>query len=130
MTERITADFETLVRQAPMLTENIMRQGAENIDRMFGDDNYSKKHPELLAAYMHCAMADFVSGVLAQQIRAGIDNLAESMPDTHDIGRGLHSVAGSVDNIACNMFDVHREIRSWVWDMILHCKPIAGGQTS
>jgi hypothetical protein len=50
----------------------------------------SRKHPELIAAYMQTAAMDFAGGIVAQQIRAGLDNIAKKITD------GIDNLAGAL----------------------------------
>lgn len=84
MTETITANFETLLHQGPMTAREYMREAIASIDDRFGD-GFAEKHPELIAAFMQTAILDLQGAVLAQQIREGIQEAANT------ISQGLQS---------------------------------------
>ena len=73
--EYITAGFYELLSQAKMTAKDYLDAAISDIDSMLGE-GYAAKHPELIGAYMHTASFDLGTAVLAQQIRAGLDNLA------------------------------------------------------
>ena len=49
-----------------------------DIDRRLGE-GYAKGHPELIAAYVRTAAIDYAATTLAQQVRAGLDALADAV---------------------------------------------------
>jgi hypothetical protein len=74
MTHDIEADFDTLLRQALMTTDNYMREACERIDNLFGD-GFAKNNTALVVAFMQVASADFNSAMLklaAQDLRDGL----------------------------------------------------------
>jgi hypothetical protein len=73
----IEIGFDALMRQATMTAHDYMRDSVENIDKLFGE-GYAKKHPELVVGYMRTAAADLGAAILAQQVRAGLDAIAEA----------------------------------------------------
>jgi hypothetical protein len=73
----ITASAETLMRQGWMTADEYLRYAVECIDERIGEKGYAKKHPELIGAFMQAASMDCAAAVIAQQIRAGLDGIAE-----------------------------------------------------
>lgn len=76
-TRYIDASFETLYDESHRTTRGHLRAAVESIDDQFGK-GYAKANPSLVAAFMQAASNDFTQSVLAQQIRAGLDSIAES----------------------------------------------------
>jgi hypothetical protein len=78
---RVTADSTTLMRQAWMTAEDYLHYAIEGIDKYLGD-GYAKRHPELIAAYMRTAAADFQAGVIAgaiEDVSGSIEGFAEAI---------------------------------------------------
>lgn len=76
MTEDITADWNTLVHQAPSTADLYLSYAIADIDKHLGK-GYAAKHPELIAAYMKTAAIDFLStsiGVAVQKLRYALQN--------------------------------------------------------
>jgi hypothetical protein len=59
MNLRITADADTLLRQAGHTAEHYLGDALESIDRRLGA-GYAAKHPDLIAAFMHVLQAQRV----------------------------------------------------------------------
>lgn len=78
MTDRITADFHTLMDDSSMTVSRHMSDGIVAIDKTFGV-GWAKKHPELLAAFIQASAVHLVGAVIAQQVRAGMDNIAHML---------------------------------------------------
>ena len=74
--QRITADFETMLEQAPTAANAYMVEGKDKIDTSFGK-GYAKKNPTLLAAFMLASAIDCASVTIAQQITDAIDKLGK-----------------------------------------------------
>ena len=60
MTEHVTADWHTLLKQAPMTAHDYMHSAISDIDKMFGE-GFAKKNPDLVAAYMQVCAKDFAT---------------------------------------------------------------------
>jgi hypothetical protein len=73
----ITADTETLFRQAPMTAHDYMMKAISDIDELLGK-GYAKQHAELIAAYMQTAAIDFGASIIARAIKA----LSAAVDDT------------------------------------------------
>jgi len=78
----IDADYTTLLRQAHMTAHDYMLHAVADIDERLGK-GYAKEHPELIAAYMWTAAADFGRASIAKELGEAIYNLAETL------GRGV-----------------------------------------
>ena len=78
----IDADYTTLLRQAYMTAHDYMLHAVADIDERLGK-GYAKEHPELIAAYMWTAAADFGCASIAKEFGEAISNLAETL------GRGV-----------------------------------------
>ena len=81
--EHITASFDTLMRQGPMTASLYLSKAIDDINAQLGKDA-ARKHPEIVAAFMHAAAIDAVGGVIAQQIRAGLDAIAAAIESHTD----------------------------------------------
>jgi hypothetical protein len=92
--EKVEANFHTLMDQASGTAETYFSRAIKSIDGEFGD-GYSANHPELVVGFMQTAAMDFGAGVLAQQIRAGLNDLADKMrlPDN---SRELGEIAQAI----------------------------------
>jgi hypothetical protein len=83
----ITASFDTLFSQSKDTAEEYLRKAISSIDERLGD-GYAKDHPELIAAFMKTASADFtasshakVNGAALQRIAESLDTLARAVED-------------------------------------------------
>jgi hypothetical protein len=74
----IEADVTTLMRRAWLTASDYMRFGVQEIDAQFGP-GYAKAHPELLAAFMRTAAADFGASIIAKEIGGAIDSLSATI---------------------------------------------------
>jgi hypothetical protein len=79
----IAADFDTLMRQGPMTASLYLSKAIDDVNAQLGKDA-ARKHPEIVAAFMHAAAIDAVGGVIAQQIRAGLDAIAAAIESHTD----------------------------------------------
>ncbi len=71
----ITADAETLMRQASTTASIYLEDAVKSIDKQFGK-NYSMSHPELVAAFINACAKDFHTAILAKSINEAADKLA------------------------------------------------------
>lgn len=79
---RITAEFETLMEQAPMTTDVYLRKAIRSIDEAFNTTGYARTHPELVAAYLHACAIDYQTSCLTgalQEIGDEITSAVEYM---------------------------------------------------
>lgn len=77
MTERITADATELMRQASMTAHDYLLRAVEDVQRIVG-----KPDPQIIAALVIAASVDMAGAVVAQQVRAGLDAVADALRDT------------------------------------------------
>lgn len=100
---RILADSETLMSQAPGTVAFYMREGVEQIDRLFGD-GYAKAHPELLAAFITASATDMHGAIIAGAIEAVAGTIGEQgirFDDIQAISNSLDAIASSIaDRVA------------------------------
>jgi hypothetical protein len=66
----ITADSETLMRQASMTAHEYLDQAIERIDRALGE-GFAKKPPELIGAFMQASAVDLGSAIIAKTLQDG-----------------------------------------------------------
>lgn len=64
---KITADSETLMKQAPWTAALYFRAAVENIDAMY-HLGYAQEHPELVGLFMQTCAMDFTGAVIARAI--------------------------------------------------------------
>jgi hypothetical protein len=68
MSNRITADNTTLMRQAPMTANEYFCEAIKFIDDRF-DDGYAQAHPEFVGAFMQAAAQDFNTAITVRTIQ-------------------------------------------------------------
>jgi hypothetical protein len=68
MIPTITADVETLSRQASMTVSDYMRDAVSAIDDQFGA-GYAKSHPALVGAYLGACARDFETAMVVGQLQ-------------------------------------------------------------
>jgi len=59
---KITADVETLMKQAPMTVHLYLGHAIEMIDEKFGE-GYAKENPVLTAAFVQACASDFNTSI-------------------------------------------------------------------
>lgn len=72
MTDRITGNGMTLMRQASGTADEYFSSAIEKIDQRLGV-GYAREHPELIAAFMQTAALDFGASILARALEAIAD---------------------------------------------------------
>ena len=78
MSNRITADHTTLMRQAPMTAHEYFHAAIKSIDDRFGD-GYAQEHPELIAAFMQTAARDFQTAITARTMQDAAEQITETL---------------------------------------------------
>jgi len=63
----ITADYETMMRQAPMTAREYLLRAVRDIDEILGV-GYAKAHPELIGTFLLTCAIDFGCGVIAKSL--------------------------------------------------------------
>lgn len=87
--DKITASWETLVKDGFYSASTYFHQVIESIDNEFGK-GYAKEHPELIGAYMNAA----AKGHQATVIGKCIQELAEEIEKAGDaIYSGLNNIS-------------------------------------
>jgi len=99
MPKHITADFHTLMDQAPGTAAVYLNEAIESIDKALGE-GYAKRNPSLVGAFIQASAMDMGHAVLAQQIRAGLESIAENISTTD-----VEPVADALEKIADNLGD-------------------------
>ena len=74
----ITADFDTLMRQAPMTAQTYLSEAVQCIDGQFGE-GYAAENPQLVAAFMQVSGQDFNSASLAKEIGEAAEILRDAI---------------------------------------------------
>jgi hypothetical protein len=83
---RITADYTTLMRQAPATAQVYMTEAVKCIDQQFGS-GYAKQHPDLVAAFMKVSSEDFYIGSLGVAIQDASDKIAGALQEVAEMIR-------------------------------------------
>ena len=92
--DRITADAETLMRQAPMTVADYLQAAIKDIDHQFNTTGYAKAHPELVGAYLQASALDYLAG----SVTAGLQQLAESVESAgEELATRLNNIAAMLD---------------------------------
>jgi hypothetical protein len=85
MSTIVSAEPETLMRQASMTAHTYLFAARESIDQCFGD-GYAEEHPQLVAAFLETCARDFhtsmfvkILGELGYQVESALDHLAEEI---------------------------------------------------
>ncbi len=81
--EYVTANFDTLMRQASSTASDYMRAAVDAIDKQFGT-GYAKAHPELVAAFMQTAAADFSAGLSSKTLGHALTRITTAIDDLAD----------------------------------------------
>jgi uncharacterized protein YjgD (DUF1641 family) len=87
------ANPTTLMNQASMTAETYLTKAVEVIDRAF-EKGYAAAHPQLIAAFMQVAAADFATATIAKAIMYAGEQLAESEMDT--LAEAVNGVADAI----------------------------------
>lgn len=95
----ITISADTMLRQAKMTAHDYMLAAKTDIDEIWGD-GYAAQHPELVAAYMQTAAMDFGAGIIAQQIRAGLEEIATQISD--QLSKAASEISDAIDPVLPN----------------------------
>lgn len=74
MTDRITASVDTLMEQGPMTVSVYLAEVAEQIDAKLGH-GFSRRNPVFFGLCLLAAAIDCAVLVLAQQTRAGLNEI-------------------------------------------------------
>lgn len=72
----ISADADTLLRQAGATAETYLADAIRAIDNAFGD-NFARDHPRIVAAFMKTAARDYHTAIM----KAGLDNIAQAIQE-------------------------------------------------
>jgi len=74
-------DVTTLLRQAALNADTHLNRAIDSIDHHFGE-GFAAEHPELISVFIQIASIDHVGGIIAQQIRAGFDDIVQAIRAT------------------------------------------------
>lgn len=85
----ITIDGDTMLRQAKMTAHDYLLSAVHDIDEVLGTGT-ARKHPELIAAYLQTAAIDCGATIIAQQVRAGLEDIADATSN------GLQNIADAL----------------------------------
>jgi len=95
VSETITASFLELLDQSQMTASDYLAGAHGTIDERFGT-GYAAKHPQLIAAYMEVAAADFRTSVTLKLLEPILARLAD----------GVSEMIGSVDALSGSLGSV------------------------
>lgn len=77
LNNHITATPDLLVEDSVDHASVFLREAVKKIDTVFGK-GYAKKNPNLVAAFMQCAVTELTAAVRAQQHRLAIEEAVEN----------------------------------------------------
>jgi hypothetical protein len=78
MEHRSEIDSSELMRQATMTAHDYLLKAVDDVEEIYGK-GASNKYPNLVAAYIQTAALDMGTAIIAQQVRAGLDEIAEAV---------------------------------------------------
>lgn len=78
MNHYIEASFENLLKDATSNASQMLQQGKDEVDALFGV-GFAANHPELVAAYMQAASADLNATTQAKVYGAALLEIAASL---------------------------------------------------
>jgi hypothetical protein len=110
MTHHIETDGTEMMRQAAMTAETYLSDAIIAMDDRWGK-GFAVAHPELIAAFMRTAATAYAGTIIAQQIRAGLENLGDAVDKIADRNNEaassstFHRVAEAIQNVA-GMLDI------------------------
>lgn len=87
----ITANYDTLMRQAPMTVVGYLRTAIAEIDRAFNTTGYAREHPELVGAFLQACSVDMGAAVIAVAL--------QEAACVGPIEEGLEGVSGELQEI-------------------------------
>ena len=79
--DKIETSGMEMMRQAGYTAEHYLIDATRTIDKQMGKGT-AARHPELVAAYMNAAAIDCGAAIIAQQIREGLDSIADQIGRT------------------------------------------------
>ncbi|ARC79589.1 MULTISPECIES: hypothetical protein [Pseudomonas aeruginosa group] len=74
----IHISYEEMLRQSPMAVHDILLHTVSNIDAILGD-GYAKEHPDLIAACVAAATAEFNNGSMIVAIQEASERVAGAL---------------------------------------------------
>ena len=101
MTSEITASFETLVEEGPMIVSMFLSEAVPRIDEQFGE-GFAKKHPLLTGMFVLASTIESSAALLAQQIRSGLSTTASAIEwvSLHEVTHKLQSLTEATESVA------------------------------
>jgi len=91
---RIEANAETLMKQAPMTASFYFQKAIEDIDNVFGK-GFAKANPQLIGDYMKTSALDFLSA----SITSGLQDISEPLYRLQDISSALENVSNAIESL-------------------------------
>jgi hypothetical protein len=77
-----------IMRQAKMTAHDYLLAGIADVEELFKPGVYDRPvteaHPELVAAYAQIAAIDAGAAIIAQQVRAGLEAIAEAIVESRE----------------------------------------------
>ena len=90
----INADPETLMRQAQMTAAEYLEGAIKEVNKILGK-GYAQAHPELIAAFMQAAAADYGAPIIAASIQSHTASMGEH---SEDLARAIREHALDVSH--------------------------------
>ena len=75
---KVTADFETLMQQAPMTANLYLLAGLRNLEERMGH-RYTVEHPEVISAFLLTCALDLFASAVAN----GLQEVADALRERH-----------------------------------------------
>lgn len=94
--QTITADFNTLMRQAPQTAHTYLQDCSRYLDQHFGE-GYAAKHPEVLAAMIRASAQDFHTACLCAVLQDSSEQISSSLME---MAERLEAIGDWVDQQA------------------------------
>ena len=83
----ITGDPATLMRRAQMAAAEYLESAIKEVNKILGK-GYAQEHPELIAAFMKVAAADYGASIIAASIQSHAANMSWNCEDLAGAIRG------------------------------------------
>jgi hypothetical protein len=84
---------QEILEQAKMTAHDYLLAGMTDIDKLFGA-GAARSHPELVTAYARIAAIDAGATSITQQVRAGLDTVADAVLACREDLRSDHPLQG------------------------------------
>jgi hypothetical protein len=90
------------MKQSPMTAHDLLMNAMHDVDELLGKGAV-EKYPQIVAAHLNAAAIDGAAALIAQEIRLGLDTIADAVGEVEiagDLRGGLDNLAEAAQNIA------------------------------